>query len=75
MNASPIAMSNGMRLFLCLWYPFTSASAPTKAIETARTRCVLSSEGRKCAETAERESTTGVSKQWTMQKPEAQMPI
>ncbi len=35
-------------------------------IETAKTRCVLSSEGRKCAETAERERTTGVSKQWTM---------
>jgi hypothetical protein len=36
---------------------------------------VLSSKGRKCAETDEMESTTGVSRQWITQAVDVQTPI
>jgi hypothetical protein len=38
MQTSPIAINEGTRVFLCFRYPFTSAMAPTRAINKANVR-------------------------------------
>jgi len=50
------------------------AEAPSAVTTMARTRWVFSSDGRKCAKTAENEMSSGVSRQCTTQRLDAQMP-
>jgi hypothetical protein len=47
---------------------------PNKATSNARLRCTLSSAGRKCAATAEKESSTGVSRQCTTHRVDVHVP-
>jgi hypothetical protein len=47
---------------------------PIMAISTASVRCVRSSVGMKCANTADMESSTGVSRQCATHSMEAQVP-
>lgn len=58
----------------CLRNPMISAMAPKSATSSARLRCTLSSAGKKCAATAERDSSTGVTRQWTRHRAEVHTP-
>ena len=74
-QASPAAIRQITRTRRCARKPRISAMAPTKAMNTASERCVRSSEGRKCAKTADIEKRMGVSRQCTMHSAEAQIPM
>lgn len=58
----------------CLRNPRISAMAPKSATSSARLRCTLSSAGRKCAATADRDSSTGVIRQWMRHRAEVHIP-
>jgi hypothetical protein len=59
----------------CLRKPIIRAIVPKSATSRARLRWTLSSAGRKCARTAEKEINTGVRRQWTTHSAEVQTPI
>ncbi len=71
---SPPAISKRIIVRRCFRNPAINAMEPNSATSKARLRCTLSSAGRKCAKTAEKEISTGVSKQWTTHNAEVQTP-
>ena len=73
-HPKPTSIMRRTRARLCFRKPTSSAMVPNKATSNARLRCTLSSAGRKCAATAEKESSTGVSRQWTTHRADVHVP-